>query len=74
MKPDLLPSPEVKPVPRGVAGARVSEAPRMAGRGRIKVSKTSGYFPDVLSFPVGVKIQLTSSVTRVPVTDLIKHS
>ena len=72
MKPDLLPSPEVKAAPRGVAG--VSEAPRMAGRGRIKVSKTSGYFPDVLSFPVGVKIQLTSSVTRAPVTDQIKHS
>ena len=36
VKPEVLPSPEAKPAPRGVAG--VSEAPRMAGRGRIKVS------------------------------------
>ena len=73
MKLDLLPSPEVKPAPRGVAG--VSEAPRMAGRGRIKVSESFGTcFPDLLSFPVGVKIQLISSVSRAPVSDQIKHS
>ena len=36
VKPEVLPSPEAKPAPRGVAG--VSEGPRMAGRGRIKVS------------------------------------
>ena len=62
MKPEVLPSPEAKPGPRGVAGG--SEAPRMAGRGRIQVSQrvvltlTSLYI-----IAVALQIQLISTGT-----------
>ena len=68
----VLPSAEVKPAPRGVAGAG-AETPRMAGRGRIKVgpSRLCIVFSHSCIL-VGVKVQLITISTSSPDLLLLK--